>query len=441
MEKYNPVRVNPLFPAVECPKEYVNRQKEIDTLLKSNSLTTNDALTVIRTEKHGERFGVCYTAAITKIIGIAGQAPEKLKVSRGSDLIEHCNVLEKYFDQQKTPTTGCLVAYAFPNNHTDHFGVVTKISPDNIPTECIVESKFGTTEHIIEHKLFDIPTGGSNAYFYALKDEYTQDKNLLLKKIQTDIAQSDAIKKTIHNDKIILLKLVNGTDVKYPGLIGFDGQNSLIDKVWYLLKASMGLPVNTFNMRNQTVLMLAAKRDDSRMVDALISFGADLNKKDKDGSTALMLTSIHKCYQSMATLLMYNADANIANNNGDLPQIPVDIKELVKRTRNLLLPIALGQNIKTGNNDFDSKSPYEKALHYLTNVRSTININAQEEKLSCLTPLMIAIVKGNTPLAQLLIEHGADVTLKNSEGHTALVFSIAQNNTTITDLIESKLNK
>jgi ankyrin repeat protein len=439
MEKENPIRVNPLFPAVECPQEYFNRQKEIS--ITDDNIKINNDMKIVRTEKYGERFDVCYTTALTNILGITGQAPEKLKISRGSDLIEHCNILEKYFEQKETPTTGCIVAYAFSNNHTNHFGVVTKISPDNIPTECIVESKFGLKAYIIEHKLFDIPTGGNNAYFYALKDEYAKDKNLLLKRIQTDIAQSDAIKKTIHNDKIMLLKLANGTDVKHPATIGFDNQDNLIDKAWYLLKASMGLPVNTFNMRNQTVLMLAAKRNDSKMVDAFISFGADLNKKDKDGNTALMLTSTHKCYQSMAVLLMYNADATIANNNGDLPQIPENIKELVRRTNNILLSIALEHKIETGDNDFDSKSSYEKALHYLTNARSTININAQEENFSCLTPLMVAILKNNTQLAQLLIEHGADVALKDSNGHTALDMSIGLKNDTIADLIRSQSNK
>lgn len=79
--------------------------------------------------------------------------------------------VEDYFEQTKNPQPNDLVIYTYDKNELmmTHFAVV-------INNE-IVESKWGYSPEIRQHKLLDLPTTfGNTAWFYTLKKEYRGPK-------------------------------------------------------------------------------------------------------------------------------------------------------------------------------------------------------------------------------------------------------------------------
>jgi ankyrin repeat protein len=99
----------------------------------------------------------------------------------------------------------------------------------------------------------------------------------------------------------MLVYLAGGKDVS--SLEKYIHLNKLLSsdgKVWFLLKEYPGLDVNTHNKFNRTALMLAAQSGNYKIVERLLQFGADVNKKDNNGNTALSLTTD----KNIAALLM-----------------------------------------------------------------------------------------------------------------------------------------
>ena len=72
--------------------------------------------------------------------------------------------------------------------------------------------------------------------------------------------------------------------------------------------------INIKNDDGSTSLMICACTGQySEIVELLISYGADINATDKNGWTALMFASQNGYVESVKILLQYNADVNIQN--------------------------------------------------------------------------------------------------------------------------------
>jgi ankyrin repeat protein len=72
-----------------------------------------------------------------------------------------------------------------------------------------------------------------------------------------------------------------------------------------------------FNRENELFPSVNAKLQYSEMVKALIDKGADVNAKDKDGQTALMLAAGGGYTEIVKALIEKGADVNAKNNTGD----------------------------------------------------------------------------------------------------------------------------
>ena len=147
-----------------------------------------------------------------------------------------------------------------------------------------------------------------------------------------------------------------------------------------------GLGVNMVEpQRGYSALMLAIREDSMKAFDILFNTpGIDLEAKAKNGDTAIMLAAFH----------------------GNLPVAKALLAKEVQINR-----------------------PGWSALHYaaingnpgiiklLLDDAAYIDAESPEEKM---TPLMLSAVRGHAAAVKLLKEEGADTSLKNSAGKTAL---------------------
>lgn len=237
---------------------------------------------IIHIEKPYERFGSCFTYAITHHLGIIGQAPQLLKINAGSDLIRYLNIVDNYYQKVDKPCEDSLIVYQ-KNSHEKitHFGIAQQTCTPL--SECIIKSKWGFAKYILEHKLFEAPKSyGTKVSFFILKPEYQNNRSLFLKNLQAQISKSLSIQRAITENEIILLQIANQENIADMILLIYTAHR--------LLKECIGLSINTFNLQTkETILLLATKRNNINLIHLFLSMGADKTTTDINGYTALMI--------------------------------------------------------------------------------------------------------------------------------------------------------
>lgn len=290
---------------------------------KKNFSTPEEATKEVNSyqEKISDRFGDSFVLAATEILGITGEASEKLKVTCYADIFDTCK-FSQYFEETNNPQVGSLALYLNKNkNKLKHAAVVTQITP-NHPELCMVKGKWGNHPAIIEHKLLDTPNElHGDIYFYHPKNEFKNKKDLLAL-MQEDLKKSQLTKDMLNKAQNVLIDLASGKNASsnsIPSAICLLEQNkSIYDNALNLLKNVVGLDINTrTKVNNQTVSMLAAKRDDAELVCAFLAMGANGDTQDNDGNTVLHLAVQHNAHKTLSVLLMHeNINKTIKNSDG-----------------------------------------------------------------------------------------------------------------------------
>lgn len=144
-----------------------------------------------------------------------------------------------------------------------------------------------------------------------------------------------------------------------------------------------------FGRSKSTPLMFACQKGIFEIVEVLIQFGADINKQDEDGDSALTLSSSHKNTNIAKLLLNNGANVDHADKNGITPLIIACLSNRVEMVQLLI---------------------HHKA-----------NINLQDR--DGWTALMYTCIKNNINNMNILLDNGADIHVQDKKGRNLFMFA------------------
>jgi ankyrin repeat protein len=131
-----------------------------------------------------------------------------------------------------------------------------------------------------------------------------------------------------------------GTDGKrviYSDKAFFDAVKSG-NKETVAMAIKEGFNVNTKDKDGYTALLIASEKGDIEMAHLLVEKGADLNAKDKDGYTALMYVAYAGNLEIAKLLIKNGADVNVRDKDGWTALMfarmgkKADVTELLKKS-------------------------------------------------------------------------------------------------------------
>lgn len=182
---------------------------------------------------------------------------------------------------------------------------------------------------------------------------------------------------------------------------------------------SKGAKVDSRDKDGDTALMIATlSAREINTVNALIENGADVNAKNQKNDTALIYAASNDKAEILQALLNKGADINHQNDNGYSALIMASVNEI--RLANAKALVARGADLNLKNDDGDTALMMAAADGVAELVRVLLEkgatINARDKKGDT------ALLKAAKPeIIRLLLEKGADVNARNNRGETALM--------------------
>lgn len=180
-------------------------------------------------------------------------------------------------------------------------------------------------------------------------------------------------------------------------------------------------------------LARAVAENDLERVKLLISQGADVNEKEKNGgATPLHIAVLGGNLEIIRTLLKFGAKVNMRDEQRETPMMQISVylysdeeseTELTSRGTqifNLLITYGAKVNLR----DSQGYTALMRAAHgespsllrALIAHKANVNVQAKDGR----TALMEAVAEGEIENVKILLDAGADVELKDEEGATAL---------------------
>ena len=183
----------------------------------------------------------------------------------------------------------------------------------------------------------------------------------------------------------------------------------------------------------------AARRDDESAVVKLAFRGFDLNTRDENGNHALLLAIREESWR-------------VANFLIDQPLVQVESRNAAGESP--LMLAALKGQLPMVKRLIDRKAEVNKPgwapLHYAATNAEPVSVELvrlllehhayiDAESPNKTTPLMMAARYGTPDVVRLLLEEGADPTLRNEQGLTALDFAVRAERRDAATLIRNAL--
>jgi uncharacterized protein len=180
-----------------------------------------------------------------------------------------------------------------------------------------------------------------------------------------------------------------------------------------------GFEVNTPNSAGYTGLMAAAERGRADIVKLLLDHKADPNVAGRDAGTALMLAAENNQPEIVKLLLGRGADPNRQDNNGWTALL-----KAAYQGHATCIEILAGHTKQELDRALLVATLMERkdAVKVLLDNGAEVDFKASDGR----TPLILAAGKGNKDIVDLLLKAGADASLTDQSGQTAEAVAAAK---------------
>ncbi|XP_067653296.1 ankyrin repeat domain-containing protein 50-like [Haliotis asinina] len=233
-----------------------------------------------------------------------------------------------------------------------------------------------------------------------------------------------------HKDVVELL-VKHGADMSLTSRFGNNilylaCEQGYSDIVKYLLSLKC-VDINSRGVSNRTPVMVAAYEGHKDVVELLVKHGADMSLTSRFGNNILYLA----CEQGYSDIVKYLLSLKCVdiNSRGVSNRTPVmvaayeghkDVVELlVKHRADMSLTTRFGNNILY----LACEQGYSDIVKYLLSLKCVdINIRGWNQR----TPVTVAAYKGHKKVVELLVKHGADLSLATAKGNSILHMACSQ---------------
>lgn len=185
--------------------------------------------------------------------------------------------------------------------------------------------------------------------------------------------------------------------------------------------------VSVANNCAETPLHTAARSGNKEIIGKLIQYGADQDATDKDGRTPLICLLDNKRTDAALFLIEQGADTEMADNTGH--------KAIDYATAHGLREVVACLSAE-GTTDAHGNTPLHQAVFNGQSETVRMLLSASDDMLDMAndegeTPLIIACMKGNLHIVDLLIAAGSEVNKALLNGNTPMHFAAWSGNSFI----------
>lgn len=212
--------------------------------------------------------------------------------------------------------------------------------------------------------------------------------------------------------------------------------NALIYLLVPLVSTSIALAEETkqsqASIKAESTFLTSVKETKATELKKLFTKSANLNEKDSLGNTALMLAITNENKTLAKLLIDKKADLNLKNNEG---QSALYIALVNEQPDIAIILINKGASLENISSEGDSALLIATTTNAIKVMKLVLKMNAaliNQVNKHGTTPILEAARFGSTETIMILLNAGANKTIKNSAGMTALeVATKAQNSDAI----------
>jgi pectate lyase len=234
--------------------------------------------------------------------------------------------------------------------------------------------------------------------------------------------QKEAVELLIARGADVNVKIWNGKTLLH--IAASQGHKDVIE-----LLITHGADINAKDNQGMTVVLWAAQKNHQDIAKFLITKGADINERSAKGHTPLHFVVSYGHKDVVELLIAKGADVNAKNNDG---QRPLDLAMILNRKG--IFELLLEEGAELSMHTAAYLGDIDKVRNF---IEAGTNVNGEPLR-GGITPLYWAVREHHEDVAELLIEKGANVQVKNRRGWTPLHHAVRGGNRDMVELLITK---